>query len=75
MSSQKSLVISLAVISFLGGLGDQGLMTIPCIIGHLFQVFIDAHISSRWANKVEVAAVSGAAVVAGTEAEVNGETV
>lgn len=49
MSSQKTLPVSVTVISFLGSLGQEGLMTLPCIVGHMSQLFIDAYISSRWA--------------------------
>lgn len=62
MSSQKTLPVSVTVISFLGALGEEGLMTIPCIVGHMSQLFIDAYISSRWAAEpqmdVPVATVS-----------------
>ena len=53
MASQKTLPVSVTVISFLGSVGEEGLMTIPCIIGHISQLFIDAYISSRWARDVE----------------------
>lgn len=60
MSSQKTLPVSVTVIGFLGDVGAEGLMTIPCIIGHMSQLFIDAYIASRWAND-DVAAVEDAA--------------
>lgn len=50
MTSQKTLPVSVTVISFLSAVGEEGLMTIPCIVGHMSQLFIDAYISSRWAN-------------------------
>jgi hypothetical protein len=54
MASQKTLPISVAVISFLGArFGRQGMLTIPCIIGHLSQLFIDAVIASRMASAEE----------------------
>lgn len=55
MASQKTLPISVAVISFLpeADFGSQGLLTIPCIIGHLSQLFMDAFIASRMAAAEE----------------------
>lgn len=47
VASQKSLPYSIIVVSFLGEHGNVGLMTIPCIMGHLSQLFIDAYLSSR----------------------------
>ena len=67
MTSQKTLPVSVTVISFLGSVGEVGLMTIPCIIGHLSQLFIDAYISSRWASEVDPDEDSGASAVTGTE--------
>lgn len=52
MTSQKTLPVSVTVIGFLGAVGAEGLMTIPCIIGHMSQLFMDAYIASRWANDV-----------------------
>ncbi len=62
MSSQKTLPVSVVVIGFLG-VGEEGLMTIPCIVGHMSQLFIDAYIASRWANDEDESAVA----VAGAE--------
>jgi solute carrier family 10 (sodium/bile acid cotransporter), member 7 len=55
MGSQKTLPIALAVIAFLPEsiFGLHGLLTIPCIIGHLSQLFIDAFIASRMAAAEE----------------------
>jgi solute carrier family 10 (sodium/bile acid cotransporter), member 7 len=55
MASQKTLPIAIAVISFLPAKkwGRSGLLTIPCIIGHVSQLFIDAAIANRWANEEE----------------------
>eukprot|EP00892_Ulva_mutabilis_P004030 jgi/Ulvmu1/199/UM001_0203.1 len=57
MTSQKTLPISLSVISFLpvATFGRHGLLSIPCIVGHLSQLFIDAVISSRIAAVHEAA--------------------
>lgn len=55
MASQKTLPISLSVISFLPveTFGAHGLLTIPCIVGHLTQLFMDAFIASKMAAIVE----------------------
>ena len=55
MASQKTLPISIAVISLLpeAKFGSQGLLTIPCIIGHLSQLFIDAFLASQMAAAEE----------------------
>ncbi|CAM9372198.1 unnamed protein product [Ectocarpus sp. 12 AP-2014] len=70
MSSQKTLPVSVTVIGFLGDVGQEGLMTIPCIIGHMSQLFIDAYIASRWAND-DVAAVEDEAEGAKTNGVVS----
>lgn len=55
LASQKTLPVSVTVISFLSEkVGDLGLVTIPCIVGHISQLFIDAYIVSRWASMVEM---------------------
>eukprot|EP00192_Tetraselmis_astigmatica_P006473 CAMPEP_0117687150 /NCGR_PEP_ID=MMETSP0804-20121206/22956_1 /TAXON_ID=1074897 /ORGANISM="Tetraselmis astigmatica, Strain CCMP880" /LENGTH=440 /DNA_ID=CAMNT_0005499143 /DNA_START=94 /DNA_END=1416 /DNA_ORIENTATION=- len=47
LASQKTLPVAVTVLSFLPpSLGDAGLLTIPCIIGHLSQLFIDAFLVS-----------------------------
>lgn len=55
MASQKTLPIAIAIISFLPAetFGAQGLLTIPCIIGHLSQLFIDAFLTARMAAAEE----------------------
>lgn len=60
MSSQKTLPVSVTVISFLGAVGEEGLMTIPCVVAHMSQLFIDAYISSRWASEREPSRANGA---------------
>lgn len=67
MSSQKTLPVSVTVISFLGGVGEEGLMTIPCVIGHLSQLFIDAYIASRWGSEDEATGSNKTARVAAAE--------
>ena len=47
--SQKSLAVALAVLGFLpAAAGDQGLMALPCIAGHLIQLIIDSVVVSVW---------------------------
>ena len=47
LTSQKTLPVAITVLSFLPpSLGNPGLVTIPCIIGHLSQLFIDAFLVS-----------------------------
>jgi predicted Na+-dependent transporter len=55
MGSQKTLPISIAIISFLPRkeFGRAGLLAIPCIIGHVSQLFIDAFIAGRMAAAEE----------------------
>eukprot|EP01026_Neomeris_dumetosa_P061491 TRINITY_DN5804_c0_g1_i1.p1 TRINITY_DN5804_c0_g1~~TRINITY_DN5804_c0_g1_i1.p1 ORF type:complete len:288 (-),score=33.26 TRINITY_DN5804_c0_g1_i1:685-1548(-) len=49
LASQKTLPVSVTIISYFSAdVGDQGLITLPCIIGHLVQLFIDSYIVSRW---------------------------
>lgn len=84
MSSQKTLPVSVVVIGFLGDLGEEGLMTIPCIVAHMSQLFVDAYIASRWANDVEPIVAGAGAVktngdvetvaVTGVAVEMNGGT-
>jgi sodium/bile acid cotransporter 7 len=51
MTSQKTLPVAVTVISYLDEQkwGAHGLIAIPCIVGHVTQLFIDAFIASRWA--------------------------
>ncbi|GMH41275.1 hypothetical protein BSKO_09185 [Bryopsis sp. KO-2023] len=53
MASQKTLPVSVTVISFLDEsvVGDLGLITIPCVIAHISQLFIDAYIVGKWIAK------------------------
>jgi len=51
MCSQKTLPMAMTIVSFLPPeVGEQGLISIPCILSHLVQVFVDAFICARWAN-------------------------
>eukprot|EP01023_Acetabularia_acetabulum_P047811 TRINITY_DN5041_c0_g1_i1.p1 TRINITY_DN5041_c0_g1~~TRINITY_DN5041_c0_g1_i1.p1 ORF type:complete len:380 (-),score=40.07 TRINITY_DN5041_c0_g1_i1:102-1241(-) len=48
IASQKTLPVAITIISYFGAaVGDQGLITLPCIIGHLSQLFIDSYFVSR----------------------------
>jgi hypothetical protein len=38
----------------------RGLIAIPCIVGHVSQLFIDAAIAARWAARPPDAAAEGA---------------
>ena len=51
MTSQKTLPVAVTVISYLdeAAWGGHGLIAIPCIVGHVSQLFIDAAIAARWA--------------------------
>lgn len=48
MSSQKTLPLSVTIISYLTALGVEGFMTVPCIVGHMSQLFIDALLQTKW---------------------------
>ena len=53
MTSQKTLPVAVTVISYLdeNKWGGHGLIAIPCIVGHVSQLFIDAFIASKWAAR------------------------
>ena len=52
LTSQKTLPVAITIISFLpASLGSPGLLTIPCLIGQISQLFIDAFLVSS--NKFE----------------------
>lgn len=58
LGSQKTLPVSVAIISGLGEeIGDGGLMALPCIFGHLSQLVIDAFLVDYWAKREPEAAV------------------
>ena len=48
---RKTLPVAVTVISYLDEAvwGGHGLIAIPCIVGHVSQLFIDAAIAARWA--------------------------
>ena len=54
MSSQKTLPVSVTIISYFpASLGAKGLLVVPCIVGHVSQLFMDAFIASRMASRDE----------------------
>ena len=63
MCSQKTLPTAMTVVSLLpdgpDGLGDLGLVALPCILSHLVQLFVDAVIASKWAQYSEPSASDG----------------
>ena len=64
MGSQKSLPFAATIISYFPpSLSAQGLLVVPCIVGHVSQLLIDAFIASRMASREEarLAAESGGA--------------
>jgi len=65
------MVMAVMVISFLGDVGEEGMMIIPCIIGHLSQLFIDSYIASQWAGEKEAVGGIGIATVVGPDARIN----
>lgn len=56
LASEKTLPVSVAVIAGLPTtFGDAGLIALPCIFGHLSQLFMDAAVVNKWAQKPEEA--------------------
>ena len=63
MASQKTLPVSVTIISYfpatLGGERvSKGLLTVPCIVGHVSQLFIDAFLAGRFAARDATAKLS-----------------
>ncbi|GBF95507.1 BASS family transporter: sodium ion bile [Raphidocelis subcapitata] len=87
MGSQKNLPTAATIISYFDpdSVGNLGLITIPCIVFYIMQLFIDSFIANTWASKYErIAAIEakyeaeikaldeaapGAAIVAKTKAK------
>jgi len=47
--SQKTLPVATTVIAGMGlALGEPGLVSIPCVVSHLFQIVIDAVLVGKW---------------------------
>lgn len=55
MASQKNLPTAAVIISYFDAatVGNLGLMTIPCIVFYIMQLFIDSFIANTWASKYE----------------------
>jgi len=54
LAAQKTLPVSVAVISGLpASFGQAGLITLPCIFGHLSQLFVDSCIVNRWSQNID----------------------
>lgn len=50
LGSEKTLPVAMAVLAFLpADLGEKGLIAVPCILGHLSQLLIDAVVAAKWA--------------------------
>lgn len=79
MTSQKTLPVAVTIISYLdeNRWGGHGLIAIPCIVGHISQLFIDAWIASRWAAQPpeEVKGVDDGQGVALSRAELGDRSV
>ncbi|KAJ9464698.1 putative sodium/metabolite cotransporter BASS4 [Diplonema papillatum] len=58
LASQKTLPVTLAIINGLKeeDVGDLGLISLPCIFGHLSQLVIDSFLVTKWVsmNKAEL---------------------
>ena len=54
LTSQKTLPVTISVLSFLpeSEVGEQGLLAVPPIIGHISQLIIDSVLASLWAARV-----------------------
>jgi sodium/bile acid cotransporter 7 len=55
MASQKNLPVAAVIISYFDPdvVGSLGLITLPCIVFYIMQLFIDATIANSWASKYE----------------------
>jgi hypothetical protein len=55
MASQKNLPTAAVIISYFDptSVGNLGLMTIPCIVFYIMQLFIDSFVANGWASKYE----------------------
>jgi len=62
LGSQKTLPVSLAIIAGLpeGTVGNLGLVTLPCIFGHLSQLAMDTFLVDYWGRKADVAGTAEA---------------
>lgn len=53
LASQKTLPVTVSILSFLPEslIGQEGLVAIPPIVGHISQLMIDSFIASYWASR------------------------
>jgi len=59
MCSQKTLPMAMTIVAFLPEeVGEPGLVSIPCIVSHLVQIFADAFLCSKWAQYTDTDQVS-----------------
>ena len=72
LTSQKTLPVTISVLSFLpeSEVGEQGLLAVPPIIGHISQLIIDSVLVSFWAAralaKTEAIKEAGTSLLEGT---------
>jgi hypothetical protein len=55
MASQKNLPTAAVIISYFdpSSVGNLGLMTVPCVVWYVAQLFVDAYLATGWASKFE----------------------
>lgn len=54
VASSKTLPLALTVLAILpAGVGDKGLIALPCILGHFTQIVMDSFIASNWKSKAQ----------------------
>lgn len=54
MCSQKNLPVAAVIIGYFdSSVGNAGLISIPCIVFYVMQLFIDAYLANSWASKYE----------------------
>lgn len=55
MASQKNLPTAATIISYFdpATVGNLGLISIPCIVFYIMQLFIDSYIANTWSSKYE----------------------
>eukprot|EP00277_Geminigera_cryophila_P023666 CAMPEP_0179463436 /NCGR_PEP_ID=MMETSP0799-20121207/45505_1 /TAXON_ID=46947 /ORGANISM="Geminigera cryophila, Strain CCMP2564" /LENGTH=185 /DNA_ID=CAMNT_0021266723 /DNA_START=75 /DNA_END=632 /DNA_ORIENTATION=+ len=56
VASSKTLPLALTILTILpAGLGDKGLIALPCILGHFSQIVIDSFIAAAWKTPADSA--------------------
>jgi len=49
VASSKTLPLALTILTILPpGLGDKGLIALPCILGHFSQIVMDSFFVAAW---------------------------